>query len=139
MTLAMIVLASLEANCKILVMVVLGVIATFKGVFDSKGISDLGRLVYHITLPALLFSKILQEFSLERVHVVYWLPVFCALHSIAAFLISRLLGCLLRISTFELRVVMGERCGARGASHHTAAKRVVTRRGPMLGVQRSVV
>ncbi|KAG8466265.1 hypothetical protein KFE25_002021 [Diacronema lutheri] len=102
-----IVLASTEANCKILVMVVLGVVATFKGIFDSKGISDLGRLVYHITLPALLFSKILKEFSLERVHVVYWLPVFCVLHAVIAFFISRLLGCLLGISPFELRVVMG--------------------------------
>ncbi|KAJ1639650.1 hypothetical protein T492DRAFT_856246 [Pavlovales sp. CCMP2436] len=100
--LLMIVLASLEANCKILVMVVLGVAATFKGIFDSKGISDMGRLVYHITLPALLFSKILK-----RVHVVYWLPVFCVLHTVTAFLISKMLCFALGISPFEMRVVLG--------------------------------
>jgi predicted permease len=102
-----IVVVSLEANSKILVMVVLGVWATFNGVFDSKGISDMGRLVYRITLPALLFSKILKEFSLERVHVVYWLPVFCMLHVVAAYCISRLLCWALRISPFEMRVVLG--------------------------------
>lgn len=99
--------ASLEANCKIFTMVFLGVVATFNGVFDSKGISDMGRLVYRITLPSLLFSKILKEFSLDKLRLLYWLPVFCVLHALLAYTISHVLGVVLRISPFEMRVVLG--------------------------------
>jgi predicted permease len=37
------------------------------GIFNERGISDLGRLVYHISLPALVFSNILTEVS-KRLH-----------------------------------------------------------------------
>ena len=33
----------------------------FAGVFNDQGVSDLGRLVYHVTLPALLFVNIISE------------------------------------------------------------------------------
>lgn len=77
--------ASTDATLKIVILVLLGVYATTKGtqsltleesspngeykpycfmiagIFNERGISDLGRLVYHISLPALVFSNILTE------------------------------------------------------------------------------
>ena len=37
------------------------------GVFNDQGVSDLGRLVYHVTLPSLLFVNILREVSHDTI------------------------------------------------------------------------
>ena len=46
---------------KIVILVLIGVYATTRGVFNEKGLSDLGRLVYNLSLPSLVFSNILTE------------------------------------------------------------------------------
>lgn len=38
-----------------------GAIPPPTGVFNDQGVSDLGRLVYHVTLPSLLFVNILRQ------------------------------------------------------------------------------
>eukprot|EP00894_Picocystis_sp_ML_P002353 jgi/Pico_ML_1/52870/g3511.t1 len=58
--------AAFQANAVVVILVLLGVAATLKGVFDSRGISDLGRLVYHVSLPSLLFYNIMYEVTWDR-------------------------------------------------------------------------
>lgn len=106
-TLVNVLLACFEANLKILTMVVLGALATISGVFDSRGLSDLGRLVYRISLPSLIFSKILKFFSLNHLLLISWLPVFCVIHTLVAYGVSKAMIWVLRVPEAERRCVVG--------------------------------
>src|SRR6056297_707150 len=55
------------------------------GVFNDQGVSDLGRLVYHVTLPALLFVNIISEVTVARLMVLWKLPVLALVHVCSGF------------------------------------------------------
>jgi len=96
--------ATAEADAGLVLLVLLGALFTFRGVFDQRGVSDLGRLVYHITLPCLLFGKILKEFSLERVRILWILPASCAAHVLAGFLMAQAAARTCRLDKMERKV-----------------------------------
>lgn len=102
------------------------------GVFNERGISDLGRLVYYISLPSLVFTNILTEVSVRvrlpprhpcsaptdealsrramqvtwsRLMVLWKLPATAVVHVTCAFLLSKLLNKALRIKGIEARAV----------------------------------
>ncbi|UPR04760.1 auxin efflux carrier [Chloropicon primus] len=83
----------------------MGSFFAFKGVFDSKGVSDMGKLVYHISLPCLLFSKILYEFTVERLHLLWILPFSCFLHVTSGFVVGEVFGRLLCVQSNQERRV----------------------------------
>jgi len=95
--------AAANANANVTILVVLGVGATFKGVFDQKGISDMGKLVYHISLPSLLLANILREVTFDHLRKLWILPFFCTLHISGAWLVASLMCKLLKLSDVEAR------------------------------------
>lgn len=103
-SLVLVLKATTEANLSVVVLVLLGSFFAFKGVFDSKGVSDMGKLVYHVSLPCLLFSKILYEFSIERLHLLWILPFCCLLHVVSGYLVGEALGFGLCVNKLESRV-----------------------------------
>ena len=103
-SLALVLKATTEADLSVVLLVLLGSFFAFKGVFDSKGVSDMGKLVYHVSLPCLLFSKILYEFSLERLHLLWVLPMACFLHVLTGYLVGQGLGKIMCVNKQERRV-----------------------------------
>jgi predicted permease len=103
-SLSLVLRATAEADLSIVLLVLLGSYFAFKGVFDSKGVSDMGKLVYHISLPCLLFSKILYEFSIERMKILWVLMFACLVHVLSAYVLAELSGRLLWISKVERKV-----------------------------------
>jgi predicted permease len=99
-------LSTTNANANVSFLVLLGVAATFKGVFDQKGISDLGKLVYHISLPCLLLCNILKEITLEHAWALCILPTFCFLHVSFAYYCTRFLNFLFGVPEAEARPVL---------------------------------
>ena len=97
-------MATAEADLSVVLLVLLGAYFAFKGVFDSKGVSDMGKLVYHISLPCLLFSKILYEFSIERMKLLWVLMFACVAHVLSAYVIAEISGRLLWIGKMERKV-----------------------------------
>lgn len=95
--------AAFQANAVVVILVLLGVAATLKGVFDSRGISDLGRLVYHVSLPSLLFYNIMYEVTLDRLKELWVLPLFCTLHIFTGAAFSWTLSTLCGLETIERR------------------------------------
>eukprot|EP00929_Paragymnodinium_shiwhaense_P100135 TRINITY_DN6219_c1_g1_i1.p1 TRINITY_DN6219_c1_g1~~TRINITY_DN6219_c1_g1_i1.p1 ORF type:complete len:543 (-),score=99.75 TRINITY_DN6219_c1_g1_i1:267-1895(-) len=95
--------ASLNACMSVVCLVTLGILATLKGVFDQKGISDLGKFVYHISLPSLLLSNIMIEVTIERLVVLWILPVFCAIQIFLAYIFAAAASCCLGLSDLEKR------------------------------------
>lgn len=98
--------AAVTANANIIILVLLGVAATFRGVFDQKGISDLGKLVYHISLPSLLLVSILKEVSFQRLSDLVLLPVVCFVQVTCAYGMTCLLNRIFRIPEVEARPVL---------------------------------
>jgi len=68
-----------------------------KGVFNDQGVSDLGRLVYHVTLPALLFVNIISEVTVARLLVLWKLPAMALLHVSSGYLLAKCLTSFFRI------------------------------------------
>eukprot|EP00418_Pyrodinium_bahamense_P086012 CAMPEP_0179072798 /NCGR_PEP_ID=MMETSP0796-20121207/32241_1 /TAXON_ID=73915 /ORGANISM="Pyrodinium bahamense, Strain pbaha01" /LENGTH=589 /DNA_ID=CAMNT_0020769971 /DNA_START=6 /DNA_END=1775 /DNA_ORIENTATION=+ len=95
--------ATITANVSVTVLVLLGVAATFQGVFDQKGISDLGKLVYRISLPSLLLVNIVNEVTAERLRTLWLLPAFCSIHVTLAYAFAKAASCLLRLDDVEER------------------------------------
>ncbi|KAM3571679.1 hypothetical protein VYU27_006288 [Nannochloropsis oceanica] len=89
--------ASANATSKIVFLVLIGVAATAHGVFNDQGVSDLGRLVYHVTLPALLFVNIISEVTLARLLVLWKLPAMALLHVSSGYLLAKCLTSFFRI------------------------------------------
>ena len=75
--------ANATANGEVLILVLLGAFAVVKGVFDQEGISDLGRLVYHLSMPALIFSNIVSLVSVEALEdlasSLFYKPIYLSL------------------------------------------------------------
>ena len=84
---------------KIVSLVLLGIIATMKGVFDEGGISDLGRLIYFISLPCLIFTNIITEVDIDKLSELWRLPVFAVLHITSGYFIGKSFNFLLRFVT----------------------------------------
>lgn len=97
--------ASGDAMMKIILVVLGGVLATYKGIFNEKGISDLGRVVYNITLPALVFTNIVKEITLHDIASYWVLPVFCIIHVFLAYLLSVLISRFLGLKKSESAAV----------------------------------
>ena len=89
--------ASANSVAKLVFLTLLGVWATANGVFNDQGVSDLGRLVYHVTLPALLFVNIISEVTVARLLVLWKLPAMALLHISSGYLLARLLNKVFRI------------------------------------------
>lgn len=103
-TILLVLSATAQANASVVVLVVLGATFAFKGVFDSKGFSDLGKLVYHVSLPCLLFSKILFEFSIGSLEILWVLPLSCFLHVVSGYALGYLGAWALGMSAMERQV-----------------------------------
>jgi len=82
-------------------LVLLGALFTYYGVFDHKNISDLGRLVYYVSLPCLLFSKIAYVISAEELGTVWGMDAICMIHVFGAMLISFVLSKLCGLNSVE--------------------------------------
>lgn len=95
--------AAANANASVSILVVLGVAATFKGVFDQKGISDMGKLVYHISLPSLLLVNILRVVTIDHLRKLWILPFFCSVHISGAWLVASVMCKCLKLSDVETR------------------------------------
>ena len=54
-------LAVVGANASVAML--FGIIPTWYGIWDKAGISDLGKLVLNMSMPALVFSKVLYQIS----------------------------------------------------------------------------
>ena len=104
-TIMLVLKATAEANASIVLLVFLGACFAFKGVFDSKGVSDMGKLVYHVSLPCLLFSKILYEFSIARLQLLWVLPLACLVHVVSGYFIGVVTGAALCVNKMERRVI----------------------------------
>eukprot|EP00929_Paragymnodinium_shiwhaense_P074607 TRINITY_DN38194_c0_g1_i1.p1 TRINITY_DN38194_c0_g1~~TRINITY_DN38194_c0_g1_i1.p1 ORF type:complete len:483 (-),score=99.06 TRINITY_DN38194_c0_g1_i1:425-1873(-) len=109
-------LAVVGANSSVATLVVLGATATYMGIWDKQGISDLGKLVFHMSMPALVFSKVLVEISLEALQELWVLPLMCALHIFSAYAITSLLNRTLGITGSDakaaLAMTMFGNCGS---------------------------
>ena len=103
-SLALVLRATTEADLSIVLLVLLGSFFAFKGVFDSRGVSDMGKLVYHVSLPCLLFSKILYEFSIERLKLLWVLVLACVLHVVSGYVLGEVLGRLACVSRGDRKV-----------------------------------
>jgi predicted permease len=158
------ILAASSATLKLVFLVMIGVAATYKGalplpcgaralaahqracagVFNERGISDMGRLIYNLSLPALVFSNILTEVSarnletslllplewtcesvapqvtLEKLFTLWKLPCVAVLHVTTAFLLAKLLSSICRLKGVEEKAVklclMFGNCGALSVS-----------------------
>ena len=104
-SLGLVLRATAEANLSVAFLVVMGAFFAFKGVFDSKGVSDLGKLVYHVSLPCLLFTKILYEFTIKRLALLWILPLCALLHVASGYVIGMVLSRALCVKNAQERRV----------------------------------
>ena len=77
-----------------------------KGVFDESGISDLGRLIYYISLPCLIFTNILTEVDTEKLGELWRLPFFAVLHITSGYIIGKILNGILRLKGLEAKATI---------------------------------
>ena len=95
--------ACVRALLQIVAVVGLGIGATFGGLFSETSISDLGRLVYFVSLPALIFSNVVVNVSLPTLRLYWIAPAFCCLHVGTALVVTRLLARAFRLTPLQVR------------------------------------
>mmetsp|Transcript_42030 Transcript_42030/g.91793 ORF Transcript_42030/g.91793 Transcript_42030/m.91793 type:complete len:550 (-) Transcript_42030:66-1715(-) len=109
-------LAVVGANASVAVLVLLGIVATYFGIWDKQGISDLGKMVFHMSMPALVFSKVLFQISVEHLKTLWILPVFCVLHVMSAYVVMQCVNKLVRLNVTESKAtsacIMFGNCGS---------------------------
>jgi hypothetical protein len=54
-------LAVVGANASVAMLVIFGITPIWYGIWDKAGISDLGKLVFNVSMPALVFPKMLYQ------------------------------------------------------------------------------
>eukprot|EP00928_Gymnodinium_smaydae_P030974 TRINITY_DN2288_c1_g2_i1.p1 TRINITY_DN2288_c1_g2~~TRINITY_DN2288_c1_g2_i1.p1 ORF type:complete len:529 (+),score=104.45 TRINITY_DN2288_c1_g2_i1:62-1588(+) len=99
--------AVLKANGSVATLVVAGIAATYAGIWDKQGISDLGKLVFHMSMPALVFGKVLDEISIPTLKQLWVLPVFCFFHILSAYILMKVINCVLRIKGADAKATLG--------------------------------
>eukprot|EP00931_Biecheleriopsis_adriatica_P046937 TRINITY_DN27016_c0_g1_i1.p1 TRINITY_DN27016_c0_g1~~TRINITY_DN27016_c0_g1_i1.p1 ORF type:complete len:510 (-),score=119.52 TRINITY_DN27016_c0_g1_i1:179-1708(-) len=113
---AEIALAVLKANASVATLVLAGIIATYAGIWDKQGISDLGKLVFHMSMPALVFGKVLDEISVAVLQELWMLPVACFLHIMSAYVVMTALNFVFRLEEADgkaaLAATMFGNCGS---------------------------
>mmetsp|Transcript_53157 Transcript_53157/g.95402 ORF Transcript_53157/g.95402 Transcript_53157/m.95402 type:complete len:505 (+) Transcript_53157:107-1621(+) len=108
--------AVLKANASVATLVAAGILATYAGIWDKQGISDLGKLVFHMSMPALIFGKVLDEISISVLTELWVMPVACFLHIMSAYAVMRVINFICQLSEADgkatLAATMFGNCGS---------------------------
>lgn len=99
--------AVVAANASVAGLVVMGAAATMAGIWDKQGISDLGKLVFSMSMPALIFSKVIVQVSVENLKQLWILPVMCVLHITSAYIIFAAINFIFRLKGSDAKAVLG--------------------------------